>query len=240
MRRSNHAGAAGVYAEMPVAHNMIGLYAAVSTGNHMAPWGGAEALLGTNPIAIGIPGAAGAPFVLDIATSVSSFGTIRQHQLAGEPIPEGWVVHSGTGAPITDPQAVGEGVLLPIGDYKGSGLAIAIGLLGGVLNGAAFGRDVVDFNKPGAGQTNTGQFMAAIDVARFSPPDVFGAEVSRHLDDIATSRPLPGVDRVRVPGAERRRRKAERSESGVPLPQPLVRQLDDLAGSLGLKPLAAR
>ena len=213
MRRSNHAGAAGVYAEMPVAHDMIGLYGAVSSGNHMAAWGGAEALLGTNPLAIGIPaGANDAPFVLDIATSVSSFGTIRQHQLGGAPIPEGWVVHSGTGKPITDAKAVGDGVLLPIGGHKGSGLAIAIGLLGGVLNGAAFGRDVADLNDPDPGESNTGQFVAAIDIARFGPPETFRAETSRHLDDIAGSRPLPDVDRVRIPGDGRQRRKAERGE----------------------------
>ena len=76
---------------------MVGIYAAVSTANHMAPWGGAEALLGTNPIAIGIPAGKEAPVVLDIATSVSSFGNIRQHQVTGQPMPEGWVVHSATG-----------------------------------------------------------------------------------------------------------------------------------------------
>ena len=143
-RNSNHAGAAGIYPEMAVAHGMVGIYAAVSTINHMAPWGGAEALMGTNPIAIGIPAGKEAPVLLDIATSVSSFGNIRQHLARDEPLQEGWVVHSKTGEPITDPKKVGEGVLLPIGGHKGSGLALMIGLLAGVLNGAAFGRDVVD------------------------------------------------------------------------------------------------
>ena len=116
----------------------------------MAPWGGAEALMGTNPIAIAIPAGKEAPVVLDIATSVSSFGNIRQHLARGEPLQEGWVVHSKTGEPITDPKKVGEGVLLPIGGHKGSGLALMIGLLAGVLNGAAFGRDVVDPSAPGS------------------------------------------------------------------------------------------
>ena len=100
----------------------------------------AEALLGTNPIAIGIPAGKEAPVVLDIATSVASYGTVRQHVAAGKPMPDGWVVNSKTGKPVNDPKQVGEGVLLPIGDYKGSGLALIIGLLAGVLNGAAFGR----------------------------------------------------------------------------------------------------
>ena len=130
-RRSNHAGAAGIYAEIPVAHGMVGIYAAVSTINNMAPWGGAETLLGTNPIAIGIPAGKEAPVLLDIATSVSSFGNIRRYAIDNKPMPEGWVVHSKTGEPITDPKKVSEGVLLPIGGHKGSGLALIIGLLAG-------------------------------------------------------------------------------------------------------------
>jgi L-2-hydroxycarboxylate dehydrogenase (NAD+) len=100
VRNSNHAGAAGIYPEMCVAQGMVGIYAAVSTVNHMGPWGGAEPMIGTNPIAIGIPAGKEAPVILDIATSVSSFGTIRQHLVTGEPLPEGWVVHSKTGEPI--------------------------------------------------------------------------------------------------------------------------------------------
>jgi LDH2 family malate/lactate/ureidoglycolate dehydrogenase len=239
-RRSNHAGAAGVYAEMPVAHNMVGIYAAVSTANHMAPWGGAEPLMGTNPIAVGIPAGKDAPVVLDIATSVSSFGTIRKHVLSGEPMPEGWVVHSETGKPITDPKKVDEGVLLPIGDYKGSGLALIIGLLAGVMNGAAFGRDVVDFTKPGTSETNTGQFMVAIDVARFMPIEEFSALMQRHLGDLRSSKPLPGFDGVRLPGEERRRRRIDRTRNGVPLPGAVLKQLDELAASLKIALLSAR
>ena len=130
-RRSNHAGAAGAYATIPLAHDFIGIYGAVSSANHMAPWGGAEPLLGTNPIAVAIPAGAEAPVVLDIATSIASFGTIRTHVLEGRPMPEGWIVDRATGKPITDPKKVPDGVLLPIGDYKGSGLAIIIGLLAG-------------------------------------------------------------------------------------------------------------
>jgi L-2-hydroxycarboxylate dehydrogenase (NAD+) len=240
VRRSNHAGAAGVYAAMPVAHGMVGIYAAVSTANHMAPWGGAEALIGTNPIAVGIPAGKEAPIVLDIATSVSSFGTIRQHAISGEPLPEGWVIHSKTGEPITDAKKVGEGVLLPIGGYKGAGLALIIGLLAGVLNGAAFGREVVDFTKPGSNETNTGQFIVAIDVARFVPPDVFAAEMDRHIDELRSSPRLPGVEAIRLPGEDRRRRRTERSAHGVELPPTLLKQLDELAASLNIKPLAAR
>jgi LDH2 family malate/lactate/ureidoglycolate dehydrogenase len=239
VRRSNHAGAAGIYAEIPLAHGMVGIYAAVSTANHMAPWGGAEAIMGTNPIAVAIPAGKEAPVVLDIATSVSSFGTIRQYVLANKPMPEGWVVNSTTGEPITDPKKVSEGVLLPIGGYKGSGLALMIGLLAGVLNGAAFGREVIDFTAPGTEPSNTGQFVMALDVARFIPREMFAAEMDRHLNELRASRRLPGVDSIRLPGEERRRRRIDRSENGVKLAPALIRQLEELATKLKIKPLAA-
>jgi L-2-hydroxycarboxylate dehydrogenase (NAD+) len=239
-RRSNHAGAAGVYAEIPLARGMIGIYSAVSTANHMAPWGGAEPLMGTNPIAVAIPAGREAPVVLDIATSVASFGTIRQYALSGTPMPEGWVVHRTTAEPVTDPRKVSEGVLLPIGGYKGSGLALVIGLLAGVLNGAAFGRDVIDFTVPGDTPSNTGQFMLALDVARFMPIEQFTAEVDRHLAELRSSARLPGFDAIRLPGEERRRRRADRRAHGVPLPSSLIQQLDELAAGLKIEPLAKR
>ena len=168
VRRSNHAGPAGLYAEMPTAHGMIGLYAAVANANHMATWGGTDLLLGTNPLAIGVPSGAG-PLMLDMATSIVAYGTVKKYALRGLTMPEGWFVKPETGEPITDPNRSGEGVLLPMGEYKGAGLALMLGLLGGVLNGAAFGRDVVDFNADDASETNTGHFMVAIDIARFLP-----------------------------------------------------------------------
>ena len=239
-RNSNHAGAAGIYAEMPVRHGMVGIYAAVSTANHMAPWGGAEPLLGTNPIAFGIPAGLEAPVVLDIATSVASFGAIRQRQVAGRPLPEGWVAHSGTGQPIVDPSKVSEGVLLPIGGHKGGGLALVIGLLAGVLNGAAFGREVVDFTAPGSQPTNTGQFVVALDVARFRPPQEFASDMDRQLKELRGSRTLPGFDAVRMPGEARRQRRADREANGVPLPASLLIQLDALANKLAIAPLGGR
>lgn len=239
-RRSNHAGAAGIYAEMPTKQNMVGIYAAVSTANHMGVWGAAEALLGTNPIAIGIPAGKEPPVVLDIATSVSSYGTIRQHVVSGKPLPDGWVVHKKTGQPINDPKQVDEGVLLPIGGHKGSGLALIIGLLAGVLNGAAFGKDVIDFTSTGSEKTNTGQFVVAIDVARFIPPEVFAAEMDRHLNDLRSSARLPGVDAIRLPGEDRRKRRQDRTANGVALPPGLVKQLDELATRLNITPLGTR
>src|ERR1700742_1937192 len=96
VRRSNHAGPAGLYAEMPTAHGMIGLYAAVANANHMATWGGADLLLGTNPLAIGVPSGSGA-LVLDMATSIVAYGTVKKYALRGLPMPEGWFVKPDSG-----------------------------------------------------------------------------------------------------------------------------------------------
>jgi len=238
-RRSNHAGAAGVYASLPLAHGMIGIYGAASSANHMAPWGGAEPLMGTNPIAVAIPAGDEAPVVLDIATSVASFGHIRDFAQQGKPLPVGWAIDR-AGQPITDARRATEGSLLPIGGYKGSGLSLMIGLLAGVLNGAAFGRDVREFGTDATHAANTGQFVVALDVARFMEPKAFAAEVDRHARELRASARLPGVDAIRLPGEERRRRREERNRNGVALAAALMRQLDELAAGLALAPLRER
>jgi LDH2 family malate/lactate/ureidoglycolate dehydrogenase len=239
-RRSNHAGAGGAYAALMLEHDMVGIYGAASSANHMAVWGGAEPLLGTNPVAVAIPAGEEPPVVLDIATSVSSFGQIRKHMLSGQAIPEGWVIDRIDGKPITDPKQATQGVLLPIGGYKGSGLAMIIGLLAGPLNGAAFGRDVQDFGGNRSNETNTGQFIIALDVARFLSVPEFKTDMDRHIRDLRGSQRLPGVDAIRVPGGERSRRMRERDAEGIAVPEPLLKQLDEIAVQLSVVPLRAR
>jgi LDH2 family malate/lactate/ureidoglycolate dehydrogenase len=236
-RRSNHAGTAGLYAEMPVRHGMVGIYAAVANANHMAPWGGSELLLGTNPLGIGIPCGDAPPLILDMATTVVSYGTVKNYALKGLTMPPDWLVSRTDGKPLTDPKRSGEGLLLPIGGYKGSGLALMLGLIAGTLNGAVFGRDVIDFNADQSSETNTGHFIVALDVARFLPLEVFAAEVNRHLDDLRGSERLPGAAPIRMPGDQRAARREERSRHGVPVPAPLHKQLDALADTLGIAPL---
>ena len=152
-------------------HGMIGIYSAVANANHMAVWGGADPLLGTNPLAFGVPSGAG-PVVLDMATTVVSYGTVKNYALQGK--------HDAGGLDGQHREPAGrspirararEGLLLPIGGYKGSGLAVMLGLVAGTLNGAAFGRDVVDFNADDESATNTGHFIVALDIARFVPLD---------------------------------------------------------------------
>ncbi len=239
VRRSNHAGPAGLYAEMPAAQGMLGFYAAVANANHMATWGGADLLLGTNPLAIGVP-TGGKPLVFDMATSIVAYGTVKKYALRGLTMPEGWFVKPQTGEAITDPGKSGEGILLPMGEYKGSGLALMIGLLAGVLNGANFGRDVVDFNADDTSETNTGHFIIVADVARFVPLQIFTAEVDRHVRDLRASARLPGVDEIRLPGDRRAQCRDERLRDGVPIAAPLLAQLDKLAAELKLTPLRQR
>ena len=239
VRMSNHAGAAGVYAALPLKANMIGIYSAQANANHMPLIGGAEPLLGTNPVAIAIPAGEEPPLVLDIATSIVSYGTIKNHKMLNRPLKDDWMVDPKTGEAVTDPQKSGEALLLPMGGYKGAGLALILGMLSGVLNSARYGRDTVDFNADPAAVTNTGQFVVALDPARFQPLDHFKAEVDRHIRSLRTSKTLPGQS-VRLPGEERAKRRADRLTNGLAVPPELLKQLDKLAGELAIKPLAAR
>ena len=232
MRMSNHAGAAGVYAALPLKADMIGLYAAVANANHMPLAGGSEPLLGTNPFAIAIPAGQEPPLVLDIATSIVSYGTIKNHRLQNIPLAPGWMVDPKTGEAVIDPKKSAEALLLPMAGYKGAGLALMFGLLAGTLNGALFGRDCVDFNATPEKVNNTGQFVIALDPARFQPLDQFKAEVDRHSRELRASKTLPGQS-VRLPGEQRAKRRADRLANGLALAPELLVELDKLAKELG-------
>ena len=143
-----------------------------------------------------------------------------------------------TGAPLTDPADSARGMLLPIGGYKGAGLALVLGLLAGTLNGAAMGADVVDFNADSRTITNTGQFIVALDVARFVDPVQFAAETCRHLETLRTSARLPGFGRIRLPGDDRALRRRDRAANGVPLSPQVLARLNAMAGSLAIAPLS--
>ena len=236
VRNGNHAGPAALYVLPQTRQGMIGLCVAVGSANHVPPFGGSDLLLGTNPIAIAVPAGAQAPFVLDMATTVAAVGKIKTLEQRGEPMPEGWMVGR-DGRPLTDPARREEGFLLPIGGPKGYGLALAIGLLAGVLNGAACGRDVVDSTKDTTSPTNTGQFVAAIRVSAFADPDLFGRTVEALFDQMRGSAPLPGHDPVRIPGEGRPAVRDERVAAGIPLHPRLRRELAAIAGELHIAPL---
>jgi L-2-hydroxycarboxylate dehydrogenase (NAD+) len=237
---SNHAGPASLYATMPLAHDMIGLYFAVGNANHLPPWGGLDMLLSTNPIAAAIPADCEKPIVLDMATTVAAYGKVKTKALRGETMPEGWMVDR-TGKPLTDPKRAEEGMLLPLGGmeagYKGYGLAMIIGLLAGTLGGAAMGKDVIDFNQDDDSVTNTGQAIAAISIAAFGEVARFKAAVDTLVRDFRASSRMPGVDRIVVPGERSEETRAARGRHGIPVAPALMRGLDQLAGELGIAKL---
>jgi LDH2 family malate/lactate/ureidoglycolate dehydrogenase len=236
VRMSNHAGPASLYASMPLEHDMVGLYLAVGNANHLPPWGGLDMLLSTNPIAVAVPAGEEPAVVLDMATTVAAYGKVKTKAQRGEMMPEGWMMDR-EGRPLTDPRRANEGFLLPIGGYKGYGLALVIGILAGTLNGAAMGKDVVDFNADDTSVTNTGHAIVAINIEAFQPVAGFKREMDTLIRDIRSSRRLPGVDRIRLPGEGSHAARADRLKNGIPLPAPLLASLNELAAQLKIPPL---
>src|SRR5882757_352244 len=210
-RLSNHAGPAALYAMMPLAHDMIGLYLAVGSNNHLPPWGSTENLLGTNPIAVAIPAGEEPPIVLDMAPTVAAFGKVRLKMQRNEE--------------------------LPVGDYKGYGLSLIIGLLAGSLNGAAFGREVIDFVKEPGKATNTGHAIVAVSVESFMPAADFKRHVDAAVRTMRGAERLPGVERIWLPGEQSHLKRVDRLEHGIPMPKPLRDSLDAAARDLGVAPL---
>jgi LDH2 family malate/lactate/ureidoglycolate dehydrogenase len=233
-RMSNHAGPAALYVTMPLKHDMVGLYFAVGSSNHLPPWGGSESLLGTNPMAVAVPALDEPPIVLDMSPTVAAFGKVRLKAQRGEQMPVGWMIDK-QGKPLTDPKRADEGHLLPIGDYKGSGLSLIIGLLAGALNRAALGRDVIDFVKEAGTPTNTGQAIAAISIDAFMPADAFKRSVDGIIRDIRNSPRLPGVERIWLPGEQSHAKLLDRRANGVPMPKALRDSLDAVARDLNVE-----
>ena len=236
VRNSNHAGPASLYARMPIEHDMIGLYFAVGNANHLPAWGGLDMLLSTNPIAAGIPAGSEPPVVLDMATTVAAYGKVKTKAKMGELMPEGWMVDR-QGQPLLDPQRADEGFLLPIGGYKGYGLALIVGLLAGTLQGAAMGKQVIDFNKDFVSTTNTGQAILVIDLRAFGDPAFFKAAVDTVVRDIRNSERMPHVDRIWLPGEQSHQRRLHNQAHGIPLAPAVLAELAVLAADLGIAPL---
>jgi L-2-hydroxycarboxylate dehydrogenase (NAD+) len=230
---SNHAGPASLYARMPLAHDMVGIYIAVGSANHLPPWGGTEMLLSTNPIAIAVPGSRRPDIVLDMATTNAAYGKVKIKAQLNEAMPEGWMIDR-EGKPLTDPKRANEGFLLPIGGPKGYGLALMFGLLAGTLNGAAFGREVVDFNKDSSTLTNTGHAIVAVNIASFVDVQEFKKKVDYIWEEMKSSPKLPGFDEIRLPGERSTRIYQDRMANGVPLSSELHAALDALADRLGV------
>jgi hypothetical protein len=232
----NHSGAASVYVRKLAEHGYIGIYMAVGNANHMAPWGGIDLLLSTNPIAIAVPAGDEPIVLLDIATTVAAYGKVKVAAQKGESIPDDWMIDR-QGKPITDPKRSSEGSLLPIGGYKGYGLAVMIGLLAGALNNAAVGKGTVDFNAHHDLITNTGQTIIAVDPSAFGDKEAFVQRVIDLVSDLKNSSTLPGVKEIRVPGEGAAKTMAERTRVGIPLSPELIEALNTCAQECGIPAL---
>jgi LDH2 family malate/lactate/ureidoglycolate dehydrogenase len=141
------------------------------------------------------------------------------------------------GKPLTDPKRMEEGYLLPIGDYKGYGLSLIVGLLAGMLNRAAFGREVVDMLKQPGAVTNTGHAIVALSVEAFGPVDEFKRNVDGAIRLMRGAQRLPNVERVWLPGEQSWLKLQDRTKSGIPMPKPLRESLDKVAAELGIAAL---
>jgi L-2-hydroxycarboxylate dehydrogenase (NAD+) len=165
---------------------------------------------------------------------------VKTKALRGETMPEGWMIDR-EGKPLTDPKRADEGMLLPLGGmeagYKGYGLAMIIGLLAGTLGGAAMGRNVIDFNHDDSSVTNTGQAIAAINIAAFGDVAAFKTSVDALVRDFRGSSRMPGVERILVPGERGHATRAARRRDGIPIAPALMRGLDQIAGELGMAKL---
>lgn len=232
----NHSGAASVYVRKLAEQGFIGIYMAVGNANHMAPWGGIDLLLSTNPIAIAVPAGNHPMVLLDIATTVAAYGKVKLAAQKGESMPDDWMIDR-QGQPITDPQKSAEGSLLPIGGYKGYGLAVMIGLLAGALNNAAVGKGTIDFNAHHDLITNTGQTIIAVDPSAFGDQQEFINRVIALVDDLKSSSTLPGVKEIRVPGEGAAKVMAQRMHQGIPITSELLESLNICAKECGIAPL---
>ena len=201
---SNHFGTAAYYSNKLADGGCIGFAASVA-GPTMAPFGGMDLLLGTNPFSVSFPGT-DQMFSADMATSAAAKGKIRIYAKKGQEIPSGWALDA-DGNDTTDPKKAIEGILLPMGGHKGYGLAMAVDALCGLLSGASLSCESASMFQAGA-EANTGHFFMAIDIAHFLPLEEFKDRAQNWFSRLKKSRLRPGVSSIAIPGepeAERKR-----------------------------------
>lgn len=231
--RGRHFGMAAFYAMMALERSMIGI-AVCNSGKIMAPYGGTSRVLGTNPICIAVPSGKDFPFVFDAATSEAAFNKIIVAGLEGRSIPPGWALDK-EGRPTFDAKEALEGMVIPFGGYKGSGLAIMVHVLSGLLGHAAAGAGVYDSVKDGNGDVGgVGFFFCALDVGRFQPLGDFTRQVDAFIDEIKGARRLKPEQEIYVPGELEHSRRAKHLAQGVELGEAVYGELEETALRLGV------
>ncbi len=228
---SNHCGAMDQYALMASRVNMIGL-ATTNALPTMAPWGGIDRILGINPLAIALPAGEHHDLVIDSAFSPSARGKIEVYGQKGLALPDNWAT-DGDGLPTTDPAAALAGLMRPIGDYKGSGLALMMGLLSTMLSGAQYGTALGSL-EDGAKAGADGHFFAALNIAGFCDIGLFKRRVDDVVREIHGGRRAPGADRIFVPGEREAELEALYGTGGIPLNAATLDGISEAAGQFGV------
>jgi len=230
--RQSHIGRCAVYPLMAAEQGMIGLITADSgrSPKAVAPFGGREARLGTNPISIAVPSALDAPLYLDMATSAVAVSKVSLAAARGRPVPPGWIIDK-EGRPTTDPSQMRKGgALLPLGateGYKGSGLAVIVEILCGLLTGLGFGVEPT-------GRHNDGCFMAVFKVDAFRPLAQFKAEVAEFARYIKDTPLAEGSTGIFYPGEIEHQREQERRRTGIEIEDATWAKLGALAKEYGI------
>ena len=230
VKRSNHYGMGATYVLRAIQEGFA-CFAYTNASRAMPPWGGAEALLGTSPFAVGVPGGEAGDFVLDMSPCVAARGKIRKAARRGEPIPEGYALDK-DGQKTTDPvAALDGGVVLPIGGPKGSGLAMMMDIFAGVMSGSAFAGGVNDQYKEMVKPQDVGHWFLAF------RPDVFvdgGMEEFKQRMDVLVEavrgcKKAQGCERIYVGGEVEAEIERRRRSEGIPLTQGEIESLHKLA-----------
>lgn len=231
VRNCNHSGRLGSYVEMAAEAGMIGMVMANGggAGQWVAPFGGREGRVSTNPIAFGAPSGGAFPIVLDISTSIVPEGKVRDYLQRGAALPDGWLVDA-DGRPTNDPSqlyADPTGAILPLGGaagHKGFGLAMMVDVLAGALSAAGC---------PRAGEFDplhgSGLFMLAIDIERFGPRAEFTQRIAEMADYFATTQPAAGFERVLVPGQFEHEQRRLRQQRGINIPDQVWQEICAIA-----------
>lgn len=205
----NHLGMASFYTRKAAERGFLA-FVCTNASPTMAPYGGSECLLGTNPFSVSFEAGKYDNFTLDIATTAVARGKIRMYEKEGKPLPLGWALDAG-GNDTTDPAEALAGSLLPMGAHKGYGLAMIVDLLSGVLAGADLSCEAESMFNATA-PANTGCYLSLVDIKRFVPMETFTARVEGWLDRIKASAPRPGFREVLIPGELENRRFAAKPE----------------------------
>jgi ureidoglycolate dehydrogenase (NAD+) len=240
VRNSCHFGAAGYYASLAAAENLIGLAMANDIPSVTAP-GARGPVTGSNPLAYAVPTRSGQPILLDMATSAAAGGKVAAAHALGKTVPPGWVVDR-DGLPSTDPAAFLQGgALLPMAGHKGFGIALLIEMLSAVLTGAAITRQVVSWvHGDPALATGHGAAFLAIDIGAMMPIDAFKQRVDALAHEIRSTPRAAGAERVYLPGEMEWERRQRALAEGILLPPDVVASVQALSEEVGVHLLAVR